>query len=133
MPAAVVDLDALGRQYREAKAAVPAHLVTQAAAEMAHAAWLKAHRGVPSHVFYDRETGEPLDPELVQLEAAMRQAERDVRWCQAVVLACGELVKGEPLDVVFARNEAHRGDLNKTRDRAMSLLAGATDDDEVHE
>lgn len=97
-----VDLDALGAQYREAKASVPAHLKRQADAELARTAWLKKHRGVPSHVLYDRTTGEPLDPELRDMEDAIAAAERDVAWCRGLVVACGEAYKGESFDEVIA-------------------------------
>lgn len=97
-----VDLDALGAQYREAKDSVPAHLRKQHAAEMAVVDWLKAHRGVPADELYDRISGEPLDPELARLEQAVKQAEADVLWCRAVVVACGEQIKGRPLDEVLA-------------------------------
>jgi hypothetical protein len=100
-----VDLDALGAQYREAKASVPAHLKVQADAELARVAWLKAHRGVPSDVLYDRDTGEPLDPELRALEAAIVQAESDVAWCRGLVVACGEAIKGRPFEEVVAAQQ----------------------------
>ncbi len=97
-----LDLDALGVQYREAKASVPEHLRRQHAVEVAVVDWLKAHRGVPDHELYDRETGAALDPELVALEAAVEQAQTDVQWCRALVVACGEAIKGRPLDDVIA-------------------------------
>lgn len=115
------DLDALGAEYREAKAAVPAHLRKQADAELAQVAWLKRHRGVPSHVLYDPRTGEPLDPDLRKLEAAMHRAERDVAWCRAVEVAAMEAYKGETIAEILARNEAHRAKVGATAAKARSL------------
>lgn len=119
MPAKQVDLDALGAQYREAKASVPAHLQRQHAAEMARLDWLKAHRGVPSDVLYDRETGEALDPELRALEDAVTAAEADVAWCRGLVVACGEAYKGESFADVVARNEANRHLIDAARAKAV--------------
>lgn len=89
-----VDFDALGAQYREAVASVPAHLRVQSDAELAVADWLRAHRGVPTDVLYDRATGAALDPELAALETAVVKAAADVAWCRCLVIACGEAVKG---------------------------------------
>jgi hypothetical protein len=114
-----VDLDALGAQYREAKASVPAHLKRQADAEIAVAEWLKTHRGVPADVLYDRTTGEPLDPELRALEDAVEQAQADVAWCRGLVVACGEAYKGRPFDEVVAAQ--------KPRPTASELLARMED------
>lgn len=108
MPKKQPDLDALGAQFREAQDAVTAHRRLEVDADMARLAWLQAHRGVPSHELYDRTTGAPLDPVLADLEAGLAKASADTDWCRALVLACGEAYKGEPLDVVIARNEAHR-------------------------
>ena len=74
----------------------------QIAAEVARLDWLKAHRGVPAEVLYDRETGEALDPELRALEDAVTRAEADVAWCRGLVVACGEAIKGRPFDEVVA-------------------------------
>lgn len=123
MPPTPVDLDALGAQYRDAKDAVPTHLRKQADAELAHAAWLKAHRGVPSHVLYDRDTGAPLDPELQELEGAIVQAELDVQWCRAVEVAAMEAYKGQPIEEILARNAEHRHRIGGAREAAMQLLA----------
>lgn len=97
-----------GVVFRAALAAVPAHLKVQSDAELALSAWLLAHRGVPSDLLYDCASGEPLDPDLARLERAVDGAVADVAWCRAVVVAAGEVVKGEPFGVVAARNEAHR-------------------------
>lgn len=104
------DLAQAGVDYREAMAAVTVHLRRQADAEVAQIEWLKRHRGVPAHVLYDADTGEPLDPELVDLEEAIRAAEADGAWCRALVIACGEAVKGETFDDVMVRHEQGRGD-----------------------
>ncbi len=95
-----VDLDALGAQYREAKAAVTAHLRRQAAAEQAVIDWLRVHRGVPVDELYDRDSGEALDPALSVLEAAVVAAEADVRWCRGLVIACGEQYKGRTFEEI---------------------------------
>lgn len=94
--------------YREARDAVAPLRRRQAEAETAMAGWLRRHRGVPSHVLYDAETGRPLDAELAALERAVDVASADVRWCRAVEVACAELVKGEPLQAAIDRNAAHR-------------------------
>ena len=112
------DLDALGAQYREAKASVPAHLQRQHTAEVSRLQWLKAHRGVPTDVLYDRTTGEPLDPELRALEDAVTQAQADVAWCRGLVVACGEAYKGESLADIAARNEANRHLIDEAREQA---------------
>lgn len=105
--------------YREAKAAVPAHRRVQADAELERAAWLKRHRGVPAHVLYDRNTGEPVDNELAALESAVSAAVADVRWCQAVQAACAVEIKGEALEAILARNDEHRA---TTRERMRAAL-----------
>lgn len=92
-------------QYREAKAALPAHVEAWGAAEQALLDWLRAHRGVPSNKLYDPKTGDPVDPEHQALEAAVTRAFEDQLWVRALIVACGEAVKGEPFDDVFARNE----------------------------
>lgn len=92
----------LGQQYRAAKAAVGDHLRKWGDAEQALVAWLRAKRGVPSHVLYDATTGAPLDPQLAELEQAVTDAETDYRWCKALVVACGEAIKGASLDEVLA-------------------------------
>lgn len=114
-----VDLEALGAQYREAKASVPAHLQRQHAAEVARLVWLKAHRGVPADVLYDRDTGEPLDADLRALEDAITQAEADVAWCRGLEIACGEAYKGESFEAIVARNEANRHLIDKARAKAL--------------
>jgi hypothetical protein len=79
--------------YREAKAAVGDHRAKQAAAELAVHAYLKSKRGVPPHLLYG-DDGEPIDRTLAALTAERDKATADVRWCQALVVACGEVVKG---------------------------------------
>lgn len=101
--------------YSEAREAVAPHLHAQAVAEIERARWLKARRGVPSDVLYHAETGEPRDPELIARTAAVRQAEADVAWCQAVEVACFEQVKGRPLTDVLASNEANRARIEALR------------------
>ena len=91
-----------GSEYRHAKEAVVVHVGRWAAAETAVVEWLKTKRGVPSHLLYDPETGDPRDPELAALLEAEAQAERDVTWCKALVVACGEVVKGRSFDEVLA-------------------------------
>ena len=98
------DLEAAGADYRHAKLAVVSHRVAEAAADQALKSWRRARRGVPSHELYDRATGEPLDPEHVELEAASAKASADVLWCKALVIACGEVVKG----VTFAEAARRR-------------------------
>lgn len=105
----MTDLDLLGAQFREARDAIGPHRRVQADGELARSAWLKRHRAVPVDVLFSKDTGEPLDPELVALDAAVAAARVDVDWCRAVMLAAGEAFKGEPLEDVLARNAAHRG------------------------
>jgi hypothetical protein len=102
------DPERLGEQYREAKAGVIECRKREVEVDLERMAWLREHRGLPAHVLYDRKTGDPIHPELVKLEDALAKATRDTEWCQAVVLAAGELVKGEPLKKILARNAAHR-------------------------
>ncbi len=108
MPKAKPDLDKLGAQYREAKQAVPVHLRRQGVLEVERLAYLKTLRGVPADALYDRQTGAPLDDRLRNMEAAIDQAQADVQWCTALVVACGEAYKGESLAKVLERNTAHR-------------------------
>lgn len=93
----------LGAQYREAKAALLEHRRVWAAAEQARADWLRRHRGVPSHLLYRRDTGDPLDPELVELEAAVEKAAADDEWVRGLVIACGEAFKGCSFDEAASR------------------------------
>lgn len=95
-----------GVQYRAAKAAVVDHLVAWADAESALHLWLKTKRGVPRHVLYDAKTGDPLDPELKALEAAVADAEAGYQWCRGLVVACGEQVKGRSFDDCMASQGA---------------------------
>lgn len=95
-----------GVAYREAKAALPGLTRAWADAELAKVTWLKAKRGVPAHVLYDAKTGDPLDPELKALEAAVDTAEAGYQWCRGLVVACGEAVKGRSFDEVVASQGA---------------------------
>lgn len=117
MPKKQADLDALGAQFREAQAGVVEHRKREVAADLAVMAWERQHRGVPRHLIYDRETGDPTHPELVALETARTKATADLDWCKAVVLAAGEEFKGEPLGKILARNEAHRHLIAQHRSR----------------
>lgn len=83
-----------GEDYRAAKAAVVEHVRRWADAEIALVDWLRTKRGVPSHVLFDRATGEPLDSEHRALSEAVDKAEADSIWCRGLVVACGEVVKG---------------------------------------
>lgn len=94
-----------GAQYRAAKQAVKDHLSAWADTERAKQQWLKEHRGVPAHLLYDRATGAPLDPDLAALEAAEDKAQQDYEWCKALVIACGELVKGRPFEEILAEQQ----------------------------
>lgn len=116
------DLDDLGAQFREAQEAVTLHRKREVDADLERMAWLRRHRGIPSDALYDRKTGDPIHPELAELEDALAKASADTRWCEALVLACGEAFKGEPLGKVLARNEKHR---HKITGRAAQL----TDED----
>lgn len=114
-----VDLDALGAHYRAAKDAVTDHLRKQATLELELAAYLKTVRGVPADMLYDPDTGAPTDPQLAQLEAACEQAQTDVAWCEALVVASGEEYKGVPFDVIAASNDAHRSKVAATWAKAL--------------
>lgn len=98
----------LGAQYRAAKAAVTEHLARWSDACQAKAAWLRAHRHLPAHVLFDRDTGEPLDPELRELHDDVSEAEAAYWWCRALVVAVGELIKGKPFEEVLAEQQRHR-------------------------
>lgn len=89
------DLDALGAQYREAKGSIVVHRRAQAQAEVALARARRRHR--------DED-----HPDVVEARQVVATRHADVGWCQAVMVAAGEAYKGEPLDEVLARNEAHR-------------------------
>lgn len=80
------DLDALGRQYREARGAIAPHRQRQADAEVAHGRL--ARRLGPDH------------PDTQAAWQTVGQAAADVRWCQAVTVAAGEAFKGVPFDDV---------------------------------
>lgn len=118
MPKKQPNLDALGADYREAKASIPAHLERQKAIELERTAWLKKRRGVPADVLYDRETGEPRDPTLVDIESRLATAEGDVRWCRGLVIACGEAYKGETFQAILDRNEQNRAKVEQAKAQA---------------
>lgn len=103
------DRSALARAYQDAKASVVENRRVQAVAELDQARWMKRHRHLPPDVLYDRDTGDPLHPELAALAAAVDKAHRDVKWCRGLVIATAEAFKGEPFEKVAARNAAHRG------------------------
>ena len=109
--------------YVEARDAIGPHRRAQAKAEIKLAEWLKAHRGIPTDLLYERD-GTPRDPALQALEAAARKAEADVELCQAMALAAAEELKGETLEAVLARNEEHRAQVSASRDTAVALLEG---------
>lgn len=91
----IPDLDALGVQYREAKAAIGTHRQRQADAELAFADAMRLARGDRSALA------------VVDAQAAVDRAVADVEWCKAATLAAGEAYKGEALDVILERNDAH--------------------------
>lgn len=70
--------------YRDAKASVVTHRRFQQAAEVAVIRYQQQARQNPA--------------ELARLVAARDKAVADVRWCQALVIACGEVVKGCTFD-----------------------------------
>lgn len=107
----MTDSDSLGAQYREARDAIGPHRARQARAEVAYAETLQRHG-------FDRTA-----LAVAEAQAAAEKARADVEWCKAVQLAAGEDYKGEPLDVILARNDAHRSDLAESRGRAFGLLA----------
>jgi hypothetical protein len=91
-----LDFDALGAQYREAKASVTEHRLKQAQAETAYA------------TRYQRlaSSGQPLEgnAELDAARAAVEKAVADVEWCKAVTIAAAEEFKGESFETVVERN-----------------------------
>lgn len=117
MPKTKADLDALGARFREAKGAVGVHRHREVQVDLERMSWLRRHRGVPSSALYDRTTGDPIHVELIELDARLAKAAADTVWCEAVMLACGEEFKGEPLPVVVARNELHRPKIIQRRGR----------------
>lgn len=110
------DLDALGSQYREAKASIGIHRQRQAAAEDAYAEAL-------SRSLMDRTA-----PEVVAAKVEVDQAVADVRWCQAVTVAAGEAYKGVSFEDVVARNDETRAGSGSgaIRDRALRAMEGST-------
>lgn len=80
------DLDALGAQYREAKAAIATHRQRQATKELALA---RLRRRLPED-----------HPDVSAARAAVVKAHADVRWCQGATIAAGEAYKGVTLDQV---------------------------------
>ena len=117
---AKVDLDKLGAQYREAKQSVTDHLRRQGLLELERLAYLKTLRGVPSDELYDRQTGNPLDPRLRDMEAGIEKAQTDVAWCQALVIACGEAYKGESFAEVLKRHEPNGRTADGAADEVVS-------------
>lgn len=108
-----VDLDKLGVQYREAKASVTEHLCRQSRAELERLTYLKTLRGVPVDELYDRVSGDPIDPTLAGMETAIDKAQTDVGWCRGLVIACGEIYKGESFTDVQKRHEPNRAEAQK--------------------
>jgi hypothetical protein len=88
----VPDIDALGAQYRGAKASVGVHRQRQAAAEITFAKAFRRHGG-------DRAALAVIDA-----QAAVDRAVADVEWCKAATLAAGEAYKGESFETVLARH-----------------------------
>lgn len=86
-----VDLDALGAQYREARASIGTHRARQAKAELALAA---TRRHTEDHADVDAA------------RAAVERAVTDVQWCQAVTVAAAERYKGVPFDQVPSNRAA---------------------------
>lgn len=113
-----------GAAFREARAAVGIHRRRQADRELDRAAYLKKVRGVPAHLLYDRSTGEPIDAELIRLQSAVEAAQADVEWCQAVEVACAEILKGETLTEAMERNVAGRSAVASMRAEGLALAAG---------
>lgn len=108
------DLDQLGADYREAKAAVIVHRRAQAEAELARSAHLKARAR-------DRKRqAQADDPKLEQLDTAVTSTLADVRWCQSLVVACGEELKGVPLAEAIKPREI----AEKARAKVDNLRAG---------
>ena len=99
------DLDALGAQYREVKESIATHRRRQAEAEVEHSRLIR--RLGPSH------------PDIQAAWAAVEQAARDVAWCRALTVACGEAYKGVPFDQVPNDQAA----IAPARDRALASLA----------
>lgn len=108
------DLDQLGADYREAKAAVIVHRRAQAEAELARSGYLKAKAR-------DRKKRAQIDdPELDELEAVVDSTLADVRWCQSLVVACGEELKGVSLAEAIKPREV----AEKARAKVDDLRAG---------
>lgn len=109
----------LGADYRAAKAAVGTHRRILAEVELERQAWLKQRRGVPFHLLFGAD-GEPTDPDLIALSERVDEAHADVDWCRALVVACGEAIKGETFAEAVERStpEAFRD----AWDRAMQNL-----------
>lgn len=109
------------RAYREAKDAVVAHRRVQAGAELALAHYLRERRGVPRDRLYGPD-GAPKTATLANLEAAVDQAHADVQWCRALVVACGEQVKGEPFERAVERNDEGRSTARAGLGHALAVL-----------
>lgn len=86
-----------GADYRAAKQAVTDHLRVLATAELAVVEWLRA---LGSPVAAIEAAAAPTHPEHLALLAAVQRAEVDVAWCRALVVACGEVVKGCKFETV---------------------------------
>ncbi len=114
------DHELAGADYRDAKASVGPHRRVLADAELARADWLRRHRAVPAGDLYDATTGDPIAPELVALSDAIAAAAADVDWCRALVLACGEVVKG----VSFEDAVTDPATIREARARAEERLLG---------
>ena len=99
-------MDDLGAQYRAAKRAVEDHVRRWAEASQARQRWLKAHRHVPASELFDPVTGDPLDPELLELLEAEEKEYRDSEWCRGLVIACGEAIKGRPFEELLGQDRA---------------------------
>jgi len=80
------DLDALGRQYREARDSIAVHRRAEAVASAAHSRL--ARRLGADH------------PDVAAAWDAVLAAHADVQWCKGLTIACGEAYKGVPLDEV---------------------------------
>lgn len=99
-------LDALGAQYREAKASIAPHRRRQAESEVEHSRLLR-------RLGHDH-------PDVRAAWERVEQATADVRWCQAVIVAAGEAYKG----VSFDQAPHDRGAASAGRERALAALTG---------
>lgn len=81
-----------GADYRSAKQAVVAHRRRQVAIETERIGLIRSRA------------------DLADVDSRLAAVIADVDWCRALVVACGETVKGESLDDVIARHDA-RGEV----------------------